>query len=92
MCMVTNTSDDGLRAELKKLREPDWAQVCIECDNFDRMNAKPKVASSSATPIDARQVNQTSAKKGKKGGQRQADPVRQQNYLIEGALFQLWRP
>ena len=93
MCMVTNTIDDGLRAELKKLREPDWAQVCIECDNFDRMNAKPKVTSSNATPIEARQVNQTSGKKGKKGGQRQADPVRQQNYLkLKGRCFNCGDP
>ena len=76
-----------------QLPEPDWARVCIECDNFDRMNAKHKVTSSNATPIEARQVNQTSGKKGKKGGQRQADPVRQQNYLkLKGRCFNCGDP
>ena len=67
MIMICNTVDDALRGELRKLREPDWARVCIECENFDRMNARPKVASSNATPMEVRQVTSSSSSSGKKG-------------------------
>ena len=60
MCMITNTNDEALKGELRKLREPDWARVCVECENFDRMNTKPK-SSVGATPIEARQVTSSSA-------------------------------
>ena len=36
MCVITNTIDDKLRSELRKMMEPDWTEVRAKCEKFDR--------------------------------------------------------
>ena len=69
MCVITNTINDELRSELRKMQEPDWTEVRSKCEEFDRARLHPKQGpTASSSPMEVKQVtgSQQGAGSGKK--------------------------